>query len=127
MKYFCQFPTYKRTMHVLTTGIIQQLSQYVCLLHWTLPTTQDMNKLSQLHNHYVDSNTLVVARNGSVLSVQQAAEEDSFIQARFSNRVLHHNNSITITTASISINNFGAVYCSFKIAPSNYSASFLRK
>ena len=62
----------------------------MCFLHWKLATTQDTSELSQLHNHYVDSNALVVARNGSVLFVQQAAEKDNFIQAKLSNRVLHH-------------------------------------
>ena len=80
---------------------------------------------SQLHNHLVDSNALVVARKGSVPFVQQAAEKDKVVQPKLSNKVLHHNNSITITTTSIPINNFGGVCCSFKIVSPNNSASFL--
>ena len=90
----------------------------------------DTSKQSQLHNHLVNSNALVLVRNGSVLYrvyVQQAAEKDKFIQAKLFNIILQHKDFITIKTASISINNFGTVYFSFKIVFFNYSVSLCWK
>ena len=52
-----------------------------------------------------------------MLHVQQAEVKDKFIQARLFNRVLHHNDNITITTASISINNFEQCTVASKLSP----------
>ena len=89
----------------------------MCLLHWTLATTQDTRKQSQPHDHLVDSNALVVVRSGSALCVQQAAEKDKFTQAKLLTEYF------IIMVLLLPQQHLFPLYCSFVIISSIYSAS----